>query len=229
MATAIVPKRGIALATVLLGFACCFAVLAPADQALALDEPPYTPGENYYIDEEEAFRDQDVDHDAAAENEAATSYYLTSPFYVNWISPDVTVKEGEQAYIGCGAVGLEEIRYEWFMSADGGETFEPTGLVGNEHCLTGLVALEGDAPYLYRCVVTNGDQTSKLEADVWVTVLDVPAPAGDVLGELGDRTMTIACAFLGIAFLACAMAIPLLMRRVSKDDRKTPGNHYRGL
>lgn len=224
MTTATTTKQRMIFAIILLGLTCFLTLLLPAGRALALETAPYTPGENYYIDDEEAFRSQDIEHDEATENAASTSYYLTSSFYLNWISPDITVSEGEEAYIGCGAVGLEDIRYEWFVSADGGESFEPTGLVGNEHYLNDLVANEGERPYLYRCVVTNGDQTSQLEADVWVTVLDVPDPeprgGGSQLGKLGDETMYLAHICLGAAFLVCAVAIPLLMRRAGKNQER---------
>ena len=219
MTTATTAKRSLVLATILLGLACALTAILPAGIALALEEPAYTPGEDYYIDEEEAFLNQDVDHGGAVENRAATSYYLTSPFYLNWISPDTTIYEGEAAYIGCGATGLETLDYEWFVSMDGGDTFDPAGLNGPEHTVYGLQANDPEELYLFRCIVTNGDGTSQLEADVWVTVIDVPAPAGGMLGELGDTTMTLACACLGAAFAACAVAIPLLIvRRGRKDE-----------
>lgn len=213
MTTATTAKRSLVLATVLLGLACALTAILPDGVALALEEPAYTPGENYYIDEEEAFLNQDVDHGGAVENQAATSYYLTSPFYLNWISPDTTVYEGEVAYIGCGATGLQDIRYEWLVSRDGGETFDPAGLNGPEHTVYGLQADAPEERYLFRCVVTNGDRTSQLEADVQVTVIDVPEPAGGLLGELGDQTMALVFACVFTAFMACAVALPLILTR----------------
>ena len=210
-----------ALATAFVAVAiAAVCVLALPSVAWGLQTDPYTPGENYFIDDEGAFRDQDIDHEGAVESESSTSYYLTSPFYLNWISPDSTIYEGEAAYIGCGATGLETLDYEWLVSMDGGETFDPAGLNGPEHMVYGLQANDPEELYLFRCVITNGDRTSQLEADVWVTVIDVPEPAGGLLGELGDQTMTVACAWLGAAFAACAVAIPLLLARRGKESER---------
>ena len=55
---------------------------------------------------------------------ASTQYWVTSAFYLHWISPDQIIYEGEEAYVGCEAVGLEGVAYEWQVSRDGGEAFE---------------------------------------------------------------------------------------------------------
>lgn len=184
--------------------------LAQPLHAYGLETDPYTPGENYYIDDEEAFRNQDIDHEETAESAASTQYYLTSAFYLTWISPDMTVYEGEEAFIGCEATGLEDLRYEWQLSTDGGKTFEDTGLVGNAHTLTDLAPSPSkDEPYLYRCTITNGDRTSTLTADVSITVLK--ATGGKRISQTGDETIGIV-AFAGAA--ACAsLALLLAMMR----------------
>ena len=43
------------------------------------------------------------------------------------------IYEGEEAYVGCEAVGLEDVICEWRVSRDGGKTFEDDALVGDEH------------------------------------------------------------------------------------------------
>lgn len=221
--------RALTGALLAIAFAAVCALALPS-AAHGLETAPYTPGEDYYIDDEEAFREQDIEHEGAVESEASTSYFLTSAFYLNWISPDSTIYEGETAYIGCGATGLETLDYEWLLSKDGGETFEPAGLNGPEHTVVGLQANDPEEqPYLFRCIITNGDRTSQLEADVWVTVIDVPDPAGGTLGRLGDQTMTLACACMGLAFAACAVAIPLLMRRFGREgEEREPSPKARG-
>ncbi len=111
--------RRFALALATLGLAGCLGAMGAPGAALALETPEYVPGEDYRIDEPEAFRDQDVEHERADEMAASTQYWVTSAFYLHWISPDQVIHEGEEAYIGCEAVGLEDVTYEWRVSCDG--------------------------------------------------------------------------------------------------------------
>ena len=208
-----------------LGLIGCLVLFAPTGNAFALDLPDYTPGEDYRIDEERAFREQDIEHEGTIENESSTNYYLTSSFYLNWISPDMIIYEGEDAYIGCGAIGLDDIHYEWFLSKDGGNSFVPTGLVGNEHTVQGLTVNEpATQPYLYRCIITNGDQTSTLKADVKIIVLageheDTGASGvsqtGSGLLKTGDITMPI----IGISIVLALVAL-LTVVFVHKRSKK---------
>ena len=50
----------------------CACLLAFPPNAGALEADPYVPGEDYYIDDPEAFRDQDIDHEEAVESSAST-------------------------------------------------------------------------------------------------------------------------------------------------------------
>lgn len=211
--------RRFALAIAALGLAGCLAVVQPADKALALDEPEYTPGENYYIDTPEAFAEQDIEHERADEMSASTQYYVTSPFYLHWISPDVVVYEGEDFFIGCEAVGLEDVTYEWRLSRDGGELFEDTGFMGNEHTITAQAPNDpATEPYLYRCIITNGDGTATLTADISVVVLEAPASSGKGISQTGDETIGIA-SFIGAA--ACAsLALLLAAMRPRKCEEE---------
>ena len=189
--------------------------LAHPMYAYGLETEPYTPGENYYIDDEEAFRNQDIDHAETAESAASTQYYLTSAFYLTWISPDMTIYEGEEAFIGCEATGLEDLRYEWKVSVDGGKTFEDTGLVGNAHTLTDLKPSPSkDEPYLYRCTITNGDRTSTLTADVSITVLK--SFGGKGISQTGDETIGIAA--LAGAGVCASLALLLAMMRPRRTE-----------
>ena len=207
------------LAAAAIAVATAVGCLALPATAFGLETPPYTPGEDYRIDEEEAFRDQGIEHEEAAEGSASTQYYLTSPFYLEWISPDVTIYEGQEAYIGCKATGLEDLRYEWRVSSDGGATFKDAGLIGNEHVLAGLTANDPETqPYLYRCTITNGDGTSTLEADVQVTVLE-PSLASR-MAQTGDRTIGV----LALAGAAGCAAIALAVAaggKARRDDSAT--------
>ena len=225
--TSVTSRLALAIAT--LGLAVCLGVLGAPGAALALDTPEYVPGEDYYIDDPEAFRDQDVEHERAAEMSASTQYWVTSAFYLHWISPDQVIHEGEEAYIGCEAVGLEDVSYEWKVSRDGGETFEDDSLVGNEHVISGLQADGSEAAnYLFRCTVTNGDGTATLSADVHVVVLDVsdePAPAGGKGGpgkaipQLGDEELARFAAIAGATMLA-SLALVLAIVRLGKREEE---------
>ena len=220
----------LALATAALGFAVCLGALGAPGAALALDTPEYVPGEDYYIDDPEAFRDQDVEHDRADEMCASTQYWVTSAFYLHWISPDQVIHEGEEAYVGCEAVGLEDVSYEWKVSRDGGETFEEDSLVGNEHVISGLQANGPEtATYLFRCTVTNGDGTATLTADVRVVVLDVPdepAPGsgkggsgGKGIPQLGDEDLARFDTIAGAAmFVSLALVLAILRLRKREEE-----------
>ena len=223
--------RRLALAVAILGLACCLGALGAPGAAIALETPEYVPGEDYYIDDPEAFRDQDVEHERADEMAASTQYWVTSTFYLHWISPDQVIYEGEEAYIGCEAVGLEDVTYEWRVSCDGGETFEKDALTGNEHVISGLQA-DGheSATYLFRCTVTNGDGTATLTADVRIVVLDVPdepAPKGEGGGEsggkripqLGDEELAGFAAMAGAALFA-SLALMLALVRPKKREEE---------
>lgn len=209
--------RHLVLAIATLGLAGCLGALSAPGTALALDTPEYTPGEDYYIDTPEAFTEQDVDHERADEMSASTQYWVTSPFYLHWISPDVVVYEGEEFYIGCEAVGLEDITYEWRLSKDGGELFEDTGLMGNEHTIVAQAPnVPATQPYLYRCIITNGDGTATLTADISVVVLEAPASGGKSISQTGDEMMGLA-AFVGAAVCA-SFALMLAAIRPKKEE-----------
>ena len=218
--TKITLMRQLMLAIATLGLATCLGALSAPSTALALDTPEYTPGENYYIDTPEAFAEQDVDHERADEMSASTQYWITSPFYLHWISPDVVVYEGDEFFIGCEAVGLEDIRYEWRLSRDGGKLFEDTGLIGNEHTLTAQAPNDPlTEPYLYRCIITNGDGTATLTADISVVVLEAPdsgASGGKSISQTGDETIGIAA--LAGAGVCASLALLLAMMRPRRTE-----------
>ena len=212
--TKAIAKRLLTIASLILALACCMLIYTHPATAYALQEPEYTPGENYYIDSPEAFESQDVGHDRADEISASTQYYVTSAFYLNWISPDQVIHEGEDAYIGCEATGLEDIRYEWRLSKDGGATWEAEALIGNEHTVSDLAVNEPETePYLYRCTITNGDGTSTLTADVRITVLEAPTGSGvgKTISQTGDERIGIA-ALVGAAACASLALILATMR-----------------
>lgn len=220
----------LALAVIALALAGCLGALFAPGAALALETPEYVPGEDYYIDDPEAFRDQDVEHERADEMSASTQYWVTSAFYLHWISPDQVIHEGEEAYVGCEAVGLEDVSYEWKVSRDGGETFEEDSLVGNEHVISGLQADGSEAAnYLFRCTVTNGDGTATLSADVHVVVLDVPdepapaggkgGPGGKAIPQLGDEELARFAAIAGAAMLV-SLALILAIVRLRKREEE---------
>lgn len=203
------------LGTLIASILVLVGALAQPMSAYGLEAEPYTPGENYYIDDEEAFRNQDIDHAETTESAASTQYYLTSAFYLTWISPDMTIYEDEEAFIGCEATGLEDLHYEWKVSTDGGKTFEDTGLVGNAHTLTDLKPSPSKSePYLYRCTITNGDRTSTLTADVNITVLK--SFGGKGMSQTGDETIGFA-AFAG-AGVCASMALLLAMMRPRRNE-----------
>ena len=168
---------------------------------------------------------------------ASTQYWVTSAFYPRWISPDQIVYEGEEAYVGCEAVGLEDVSYEWEVSRDGGRTFADDTLLGNEHVITGLEANDPETePYLFRCTVTNGDGTATLTADVRIVVLDVedPAPAsedggdpvhdgksgGKRIPQLGDEDMASLAAIAGAGVFASLALMLALMRPKKREEEE---------
>ena len=212
-----------ALAATVFATAC---FLAFPLNAGALETDPYVLGEDYYIDDPEAFRDQDIDHEEAVESSASTGYYLTSPFYVEWVSPDETIRVGEQAFVGCSAVGFGELAYEWYVSENGGESFRETGLLGPAHTLEGLEPTGEGEPYLYRCLITNGDGASKLTADVQVTVLGasgsdpgiVDEPKGKGIPQLGDERMIGLMALAGAGVFAGLALMLALMCTRERDE-----------
>ncbi len=234
--------RRFALAIATLGLSCCLGALGAPGAALALETPEYTPGESYYIDEPEAFRDQDVEHERADQMSASTQYWVTSAFYLHWISPDQIIYEGEEAYIGCEAVGLEDVSYEWKVSRDGGKTFADDTLLGNEHVIDGLEANDPETePYLFRCTVTNGDGTATLTADVHIVVLDVADPAsedggspaydpdgksgksgGKRIPQLGDEQLAGLAAVAGAGLFASLALLLALMRPKKREEEEQP-------
>ena len=191
------------------------------ERAYALDEPAYSPGENYFIDEPDAFLDQDPGYSGATESEGSTTYWMTCPFYLEWVSDDVVIYEGETAYIGCRATGLDDLAYEWYLSTDGGQWFEKTDLVGSEHTLSGLKVNDPqDTPYIYKCLITNGDGLSTLVATVNVTVLSA---GGTYCPQTGDAMFYItgALAVLALIALACMYLSWMKEERAEKlEDRK---------
>ena len=209
--------RHLMLAIATLGLAGCLGALSAPGTALALGTPEYTPGEDYYIDTPEAFTEQDVDYERADEMSASTQYWVTSPFYLHWISPDVVVYEGEEFYIGCEAVGMEDITYEWRLSRDGGKLFEDTGLMGNEHTIVAQTPNDpATQPYLYQCTITNGDGTATLTADISVVVLEAPTSGGKSISQTGDEMVGLA-AFVGAAVCA-SLALMLAAMCPKKDE-----------
>ncbi len=145
------------------------------------------------------------------------------------------IHEGEEAYVGCEAVDLEDVTYEWRVSCDGGETFEDDVLEGNEYVIGGLQA-DGteSANYLFRCTVTNGDGTATLTADVRVVVLDVPDPAteddgtpaaksgksgGKSIPQLGDEDLMGMMAIAGAA-LCGSLALMLALMRPKREEEE---------
>lgn len=212
-------KRLLALAAAAVSLACCLAIALPAGLAHALDEPEYTPGENYYIDTPEAYENQDVEHERANEMSSSTQYYVSSPFYLHWISPDQVIYEGEDVFIGCEATGLEDLHYEWHLSKDGGATFDEEGLEGNIHTVSGLVPNDpATEPYLFRCTVTNGDGTSTLTADVRVVVLEAQAGSGSGKASLQTGDEVAAAAAIAGAVVCAALALLLVAVRNKKEE-----------
>lgn len=213
--------RHLTLAIATLGLASCLGALSAPGTALALDTPEYTPGENYYIDTPEAFAEQDVGHELADEMSASTQYWVTSAFYLEWISPDMTIYEDEGAFIGCGATGLGDLRYEWQVSTDGGKTFADTGLVGNAHTLTGLEPSPSkDEPYLYRCTITNGDGTATLTADVEITVLKRVGIAR-AIPQTGDGLIGTAALIGALGCAALALLLAMMRPRKAEEGEET--------
>ena len=203
--------------------ACALSILLglAIERAYALDEPAYSPGEDYFIDEPDAFLDQDPGYSGATESEGSTTYWMTCPFYLEWVSNDVVIYEGETAYIGCRATGLDDLAYEWYLSADGGQWFEKTDLVGSEHTLSGLKVNDPqDTPYIYKCLITNGDGLSTLVATVNVTVL---SGGGTHFPQTGDAMLYIAGALAALALIALAcmyLSRKKTARATKLEDRK---------
>lgn len=206
--------------------------VSPASKAYALDEPAYTPGEDYYIDDQNGFLDQNPGYGEANDAQGSTSYLLTCPFYLKWTSPSMTIHEGDDAYIACEAVGLDDLTYEWYLVEDGGKTLRWVDLVGPEHTISGLRANAPDAAvYPYRCVITNGDGMSTLTTDVEITVLPnskiIPA---ETLGKTGDNVFPLICLLAATIMWAVSFVYSLRLLRKSKrsdaelqDDRNPEG------
>lgn len=230
--TSITTKRQLVLAIAAVGLVCCLMAILSAGTACALDEPEYTPGEDYYIDTPEAYEEQDIEHNRAQEMESSTQYYISSPFYLNWITPDQVIYEGDDARIGCEATGLNDLHYVWELSRDGGFSFEETGLEGNSHTVSGLTVNDpATQPYLYRCTITNGDCISTLTATVTVTVLPANQTAANSANQsssslvrTGDDTLD-ALIWLCVSALFASLALLIVHRIYRKNDQMKSKSH----
>jgi len=115
----------------------------------------------------------------------STQYWVTSAFYLHWISPDQVVYEGEKVYIGCEAVGLD---------ANGPET-EPylfrCTVTNVDEQVAGRVALAGAgvfASLTLTLTMMRPKKYQEAEAAEWALPQEKDAPSrclGGAPSEIG--------------------------------------------
>ena len=114
----------------------------------------------------------------------------------------ISVESGSKATMAVSAQGTGELAYQWYISYDGGKTFEPINGATQPSHTTSVVTTENNG-YQYYCLVTNlyGEMKSP------VFTLSVVNPA--VLPETGDNSHLA----LWLMMMSMAGAALLLLRR----------------